>query len=161
MENTPTVHRVALVACGATKLDHAAPARDLYVSQLFAKASAYAAATADEWFILSAMHGLVHPDTVLEPYDARLDRNPRTPANAAWADGVRGQLATALAGRSGVVLVALAGESYRAALHPCAWPYEIPMAGLGIGQQLGFLTTALAGLGNAPVTKSVPQLAGA
>lgn len=156
-----TTTRVGLVACAAAKLELPAPARALYVSQLFRKASALAEATCDRWYILSAKHGLVHPDTVVAPYDVRLGRNPRTPANQAWADMVRGQLATELAGVPSVVLVALAGESYRAALHPGQWPYEIPMAGLGIGQQLGYLTTALAGLGNADVTNAVPQLAAA
>lgn len=31
---------------------------------------AYAEATGEMWFILSAKHGLVDPETVIEPYDA-------------------------------------------------------------------------------------------
>ena len=58
---------VGLVACASQKLQRPAPARELYVSQLFKKASAYAGLTCDRWYILSAKHGLVHPDTVLEP----------------------------------------------------------------------------------------------
>jgi hypothetical protein len=69
---------VGLVGCAARKLQGPAPARELYVSQLFRKASAYAEATCDRWYILSAKHGLVHPDTVLEPYDVRLGAGPRT-----------------------------------------------------------------------------------
>lgn len=66
--------RVALVSCGKLKLDHPAPARDLYVGPLFADAKAHVLAGGyDHWFILSAEHGLVHPDRVLEPYDTTMD----------------------------------------------------------------------------------------
>ncbi|MBT2549736.1 hypothetical protein J7I85_15680 [Arthrobacter sp. ISL-65] len=60
-------YRVGLVACASQKLQRPAPARDIYVSQLFRKASAYAEKTWDRWYVLSAKHGLVRPDTVLEP----------------------------------------------------------------------------------------------
>lgn len=58
---------VGLVGCASQKLKRPVPARELYVSQLFKKASAYAELTCDRWFVLSAMHGLVHSETVLEP----------------------------------------------------------------------------------------------
>ncbi|WP_328596834.1 riboflavin synthase, partial [Agromyces humi] len=41
----------------AQKLRRPAPARDLYVSQLFRKSSAYVEWNCDAWFILSAKHG--------------------------------------------------------------------------------------------------------
>jgi hypothetical protein len=136
--------RIGLVGCGSAKLGRPAPARDLYTSQLFRKASAYAAATCDRWYVLSAKHGLVRPDQILEPYDVKLGANlPSSPPIHAWAAMVREQLAVELADVAGAVLVALAGEQYRTVLRPCAWPFEIPMQGLGIGQQLGFLTREL------------------
>ncbi|WP_264353849.1 hypothetical protein [Pseudarthrobacter sp. MM222] len=39
--------------------------------------------------------------------------------------------------------IALAGEQYRIAVHNSRWPDEIPMKGLGIGQQVGWLTERL------------------
>jgi len=39
-------------------------------SDYFCKMRAYAEATGEVWFILSAKHGLVDPDTEIEPYDA-------------------------------------------------------------------------------------------
>ena len=137
---------VGLVGCASQKLKRPAPARDLYVSQLFKKASAYAEATCDRWYVLSAKHGLVHPDTVLEPYDIRLGTKHRsTPPIHQWAAGVRDQLAVELAGLENVTLIALAGEQYRIAVHNSRWPVDIPMKGLGIGQQLGWLTGRLSG----------------
>ncbi len=60
---------VGLVACAATKAAAPAPARLLYRSELFRRASAYAAAAYDHWLILSAQHFVLHPDELVAPYD--------------------------------------------------------------------------------------------
>lgn len=65
-----------VIPCGAAKLDHAAPARELYVSSMFRMAldAAHAAVADDNGrvLILSALHGLVELDDVLEPYDVKM-----------------------------------------------------------------------------------------
>jgi hypothetical protein len=138
--------RIGLVACASQKLLRPAPARELYVSQLFKKASAYAELTCDRWYILSAKHGLLRPDEVIEPYDIRLGANHKTsPSTYLWAARVQEQMAAEFAGLANVKIVALAGEQYRTALHGTPWPHEIPLKGLGIGQQLGWLTKKLSG----------------
>lgn len=53
--------RVVVVGCVATKLDRPAPAKDLYVSPLFARRRRYAEAIGDLWVIFSAKHGIVGP----------------------------------------------------------------------------------------------------
>lgn len=69
---------VAVVPCGAAKLSHAAPARDLYTSKHFQLALAAAEAEAAaydgpaEVLILSGKHGLLSLDTMVEPYDVRM-----------------------------------------------------------------------------------------
>ena len=137
--------RVGLVACAAAKLDRPAPARDLYTSPLYRKARAYVEATCDLWFILSAAHGLVRPDTVLEPYDVTLARLPAADRRR-WTDHVRQQLAAQLADRADREVVVLAGRHYRGWIDTlpdtCTWTVSVPMAGLGIGQQLAWLTPA-------------------
>jgi hypothetical protein len=139
-------YTVGLVGCASQKLRRPAPARELYVSQLFKKASAYAERNSDRWYILSAKHGLVHPDGVLEPYDVKLGTNARTPPPIhQWAATVREQLAAELAGIGKVKLLVLAGEHYRYAVYRGPWEYEVPLQGLGIGQQLGWLTSQLSG----------------
>lgn len=140
-----TVMRVGLVGCASTKLTRPAPARDLYTSQLFRKASAYAEGTCDQWFILSAKHGLVQPDTVLEPYDMKLGRSTRYAATNAppfhdWAARVRDDLTARLTGEVDVTLVVLAGALYEAITYGLPWPHEAPLNGLGIGQRLAWLT---------------------
>lgn len=69
-------HTVGLLGRASQKLRCPAPARELYVSPLFKKASVYAEQTCDRWYVLSAKHGLVHPDVVLELYDMRLGSIP-------------------------------------------------------------------------------------
>ena len=137
---------VGLVGCASQKLQRPAPARELYVSQLFKKASAYAELTCDRWYILSAKHGLVHPDAIIEPYDMLLGTNHSTTSRiqqrAAW---VREQMAVEFAGLENVKFIALAGEQCRAALLHSQWPSEVPMKGLGIGQRPGWLTARLTG----------------
>lgn len=67
---------VYVVPCGAAKLDHAAPARELYTGSHFRNTLAAAEQLAAEEdgtvLILSALYGLVELDTVLEPYDVRM-----------------------------------------------------------------------------------------
>ncbi|GKV72973.1 MULTISPECIES: DUF6884 domain-containing protein [Pseudarthrobacter] len=54
------------------------------------------------------------------------------------------KLTEELVGLEDVKLIALAGEQYRVPLYRGVWAYEIPMKGMGIGQQLGWLTERLA-----------------
>lgn len=71
-----------VVPCGGKKLDHAAPARELYLGQMFRHTydNVDRLARLDEQegrgparvLILSAKHGLVDPETVLDPYDLRM-----------------------------------------------------------------------------------------
>jgi len=62
-----------IIGCGGAKLDHAAPARDLYTGQAFRLNLAAALALVDgddgRVAILSAKHGIVQLDEIIEPYD--------------------------------------------------------------------------------------------
>jgi len=65
--------RVGLVGCVKQKGKTPAPARSLYVSPLFKGRRAYVERTCDRWFILSALHGVVDPESVIAPYDVTLN----------------------------------------------------------------------------------------
>jgi hypothetical protein len=59
-----------LIQCTKSKRDEPAKAKNLYdESDYFCKMRAYAEATDTMWFILSAKHGLLDPNTTVEPYD--------------------------------------------------------------------------------------------
>ena len=62
---------VTLITCVSSKRPEILPAKELYDSPYFAAMKRYAKARGYPWFILSAKHGLVEPETVLEPYDER------------------------------------------------------------------------------------------
>lgn len=136
--------KIALVSCVSSKLSEAAPATKLYTSALFTKASTYARQVADGWYILSAKHGLLHPETVVEPYDKTLNKMPAAERRS-WARGVVQQLRDVL--RPGDRVVFLAGKRYRenlvGAIREMGCTVEIPMEGLGIGKQLRWLNQHL------------------
>jgi hypothetical protein len=127
--------RIGLVACGKGKLDRPAPARELYNGALFRKASAYCEATYDRWLILSAKHGLIDPETVVEPYDLSLSHLDHA-GRRAWAERVVAEL------RRRNLLDAEfylhAGEKYARPLEPLLGATNRPLRGLGIGRQLAW-----------------------
>lgn len=66
---------MALVACCKRKLDHTARAKSIYKSPLFVLSRRYAEAHCGRrWYILSAKHGLLSPDEIVEPYDTTLGK---------------------------------------------------------------------------------------
>ena len=135
---------IALVACVSRKAASPMPAQDLYTSAWFDKASAYARQVADEWYILSAKHGLVSPDMAIAPYDQTLNGMPAAERRA-WASRVLDDLSNVL--EPGDHVVILAGKAYRSNLvgpiREMGCTVEVPMQGLGIGQQLRWLNQRL------------------
>jgi hypothetical protein len=134
------VRRVALVSCVKSKRSSPAPAGELYTSALFTRLRAYALANADTWYILSAEHGLLHPEQVIAPYEKTLN-TMRKSARAMWAARVQRQLLEALP--PGAEVVILAGERYRADLVPFlsehGFSVRVPLQGLSFGRQLQHL----------------------
>lgn len=140
--------RIVLVACSAGKVESGpVPARDLYNSQLFKLARAYAEkrtnceALGDRWFILSALHGLLDPDELVAPYDASLN-DESAAERRHWAYSVMAQIELLQLGQCEIVI--LAGRAYREHLQSMlaaqGHVISVPMDGMGIGQQLQFLS---------------------
>ena len=67
---------VVVIACAAEKQQQAAPARELYTSRNFRlnlrAAEKLAAEQGGRVLILSALHGLIEPDAVIEPYNLHM-----------------------------------------------------------------------------------------
>lgn len=127
---------VGLVSCSKAKLKKAAPARDLYSpSFVFSRSARYVESRCDEWFVLSAKHGLVEPDTVLEPYDDTLAGAPKK-VREAWASRVRAELANRFDGQR-VKYILMAGSSYAGAV--AGLDVEEPLRGLGTGHRRKWL----------------------
>lgn len=152
--------RIALIACCGAKLNREAPARELYRSCLFRKSLRYAEENADKIFILSAKHGMVASDKMIKPYDVSLNGQSKQYCKQ-WGAKVDGQLmklfkSLSIAGTPVNSMLILAGKSYREPidfLKQGFWveralrgvsiydfEVEVPMEGMGIGQQLSWLT---------------------
>ena len=131
---------IYLVSCVQKKQPRPCPARDLYVSPWFQKARRYVEAAGAPWFILSAQHGLVRPETIVRPYELALGRL-RVRDRREWASRVLEQLRGHIARGDSVVL--LAGQPYREFLAPGLLEFgakvRVPLAGLAIGRQLQWL----------------------
>lgn len=134
---------LVLVSCSKTKLPQAAPARDLYCSSLFRASRAYAEAFGDRWAILSAKHGVVLPETVLEPYDVR---GSVQLANGVWktqaeydrwlVEAIHGW---ACRGSFPWRLTVLAGKDYTRCLSRLACDLSLPLEGMQVGERLRWL----------------------
>jgi hypothetical protein len=148
---------VGVVACSATKLDpedfgkKTLPARDLYsASSFFNLASAYVAAVADHWVILSAKHGVVLPDQELAWYEQRLPSG----GDDAWAAKVRKQLRGLFDNRTRFLVVT--GKDYQRYLFTpeSGFDYDTPLQKIevpagkrrGIGYQRRWLKNQLEAL---------------
>lgn len=133
---------IALVACVSLKKTTPCAARDLYVSPWFQKARAYAEQF-DKWFILSAAHGVITPETIIQPYDITLNTTNKT-YRQKWQKRVQFQLRSHVT--RGDYVIILAGERYRDGLaehlQRRGIRTSVPMLGLGIGRQLAWLTRA-------------------
>jgi hypothetical protein len=115
--------RVGLIGCSKDKLDHPAPAHELYQGQFFKLTMQYIvrsvvigacnAGSRNEWGILSAAHGLVLPDQVVAPYDKYLG-GLLSAERKQWETMVHEQLMERWG--DGVIYTVVAGYDYRSAV---------------------------------------------
>lgn len=149
---------ISLVSCTAKKVDSRSPAKDLYISPWFQKARKWAEGLSREWFILSARHYLVHPATILDPYEYSLDDYLKDhPDLSAWVNMVVFGLLSELGlwgtpshpteypyDNKNTVLVLMAGDKYRRELVPrlnqLGFAVYHPTPGMGIGEQLSYFS---------------------
>jgi|ERR1043165_2730131 hypothetical protein len=125
---------VGLVACSKSKANQPMTAAALYTSPLFRKGADYCRRHYDHWFILSALHGLVAPKTVLTPYDVTLNRQ-NLDLRRAWTNKVIAALRRRRLLHAKFFLHA--GRSYVDMLLD-RLDCECPLRGLGISAQLAW-----------------------
>lgn len=133
--------RICLVACASSKLPHSAPAGQIYTSALFEKSRSWANKFCDDWYVLSAKHGLLDPKQVIEPYNLTLN-GAGVEVIKQWSASVLSSLLQKTTPSD--CLIFLAGNNYRKFLQPSlkyrGYSIEIPLEGLRIGEQLQWLT---------------------
>ena len=133
------VQTVYLVSCVKQKRETAAAAKDLYTSSWFRKAQAHVEATGMPWFILSAQHGLLDPEQVIEPYEKTLNKM-RISDRKEWAKRVIAQMEQQLPKAERIVV--FAGKKYRdylmSYLRSKASSVEVPLEKHRQGEQLSW-----------------------
>lgn len=129
---------VILISCVKKKLSVPAIAKEIYISDFFQKACRYAESLCpDKIFILSAKYQLLLPEQKIEPYELTLN-NMGVADRKKWARDVIEQLSRHTDLKNDKFIF-LAGQRYREFLVPAISNYEVPMQGLQIGKQLGWL----------------------
>jgi hypothetical protein len=138
--------RIAFVSCVKTKSTTTELAEHLYISPWFRMAREYAKRNADRWFILSAEHGLIKPNMIVDPYETTLNRM-MIEDRKRWAEHVAWQMDDLNV--KGDTAIVLAGARYREFLmNRLAIRFEtvkIPMQGLQMGEQLSWMKNTLGG----------------
>lgn len=132
--------RVGLIGCVKSKRPGASLARDMYVSPLFVGRLRAVKSSCDEWFVLSAKHGLLSPDELIEPYDVALKNQPREFCET-WSAQVLASLRDHFGSLAGLTFEIHAGSAYRdnglvRGLEAAGASVENPTEGLNFGQQL-------------------------
>jgi len=118
----PSPRTLVITSCSKEKLDHPAPAKDLYVGTLFRLVRQYAERNQYDLRIISAKYGLVTPDQKLEPYDLQIQ-------NTGDVDRVQKLALPELHkiwGEYGRVVVIM-GKQYRKVINPIL-KHQVPWA---------------------------------
>jgi len=132
---------VGLVSCTKTKREQKSSPGELYrPSTLFSKARQYCERHHDEWYILSAKHHLLKPNSPpIEPYDETLT-GAKVSRKREWAQAVYNDLNAAGLLESETILVFHTGKAYSEELLQLVENddvnIQLPVEGLMIGERL-------------------------
>lgn len=132
--------KIGIISCVSMKHEGPLPAKDLYKSPYFKKMRGYAEANYSEYRIMSALHGLVHPDQVIEKYNKSLtDKGMKADDRRKWAEEVADAFAQEHRPGEAVIFVH-GGKAYCEYLVPAlrARGFEVhePFANLMMGRLL-------------------------
>jgi len=129
--------KIALVSCVSKKQLGIHKAEELYISDWFIKAKKYIKQNYNEWYILSAKHGLIKPNDLIETYNEYLPKMTLE-YRKQWAVNVFNKLKEI----DNVTEIHIyAGKQYRKYLIALLSDFKVsvPLKNLGIGKQLKWL----------------------
>jgi hypothetical protein len=134
----------ALISCSKSKGGHRDLARNMYVSSLYRKSVLVVEGWGLSFSILSAKHGLLDPDEMIEPYDVTL-KGASKQFKSEWAEKVDKQVRNSIDRKKH--LIVLAGDDYYAPLTEAGTKdplkFFAPMRGLSLGNRLVFLNQSV------------------
>lgn len=127
--------KIGIVGCVKTKRGFACAAGDMYTSPLFTLSVQWLKDQGiTEYYILSAEHGLIHPSTVIEPYEKTLSKMNRWDYGK-WIARLNQQMRRTFSEKQKFVV--LGGSLYAGPM--TFYKSEFPLKGMGLGQRLQFL----------------------
>jgi hypothetical protein len=136
--------KVYLVAGCGKQLTYPAAAKNLYCSQHFQACRRYAEEQKSKWYIMSPLHQVLDPETIIDPYD----KSPYSLSHQErilWAQQVTEILIQVASPETEFVF--LTGKLYRKEVAPIlqahGYSTRIPMKHLAIGQQLAWINEQL------------------
>ena len=139
------MNNVAIIGCTKDKKSYKCEAIELYQkSTLFQKELKYSKKIikADDIYILSAKHHLIHSSDIIEPYDITLNGKPKS-ERVEWANVSWKQMSDKFDPNNDKLFL-LCGKNYYEFIEPELiknnYLYEIPLKGKGgLGMQLQWL----------------------
>jgi hypothetical protein len=141
--------KIVLLSCTKSKLDHRAPAQELYsASPMFKKTLEYGKSLQpDKMFILSAKHHLVPLNKELDPYDKTLKEMPADEKEK-WGDETVKQMKSHGLNLNKDKFIFLTGSEYMKPLTKYIPDSNIekPMEGRRMGERLKWLNTQISKL---------------
>jgi len=131
---------IALISCVSQKVDYKTEARNMYISTLFTKGMKYIETILkpDKTYILSAKHGLLKLNEVIEPYNETLNTKKRNEQQE-WAKIVLSQIKKDCDVNNDTFIF-LAGQKYYRDLIQYLPNHKIIMENMPIGIRLQWLT---------------------
>jgi hypothetical protein len=106
---------IIVIGCGRHKKKSPTLAKDLYTSERFKRSKAIATNIEANFFVLSAKHGLLEPNQIVEPYDVEISTLDEQ-KKILWAESVLKSIATF---RNGAAVTILAEKDYVLPLIAC------------------------------------------
>jgi hypothetical protein len=137
---------IVLLSCTKSKLDHKAPAQELYSpSPTFQKTLAYGKSLKpDAMYILSAKHYLVPLNKELSPYDQTLKEMPKEEKEV-WGEEVIKQMKAKNINPEKTKFISLTGVEYMKPLlkYIPESNIETPLAGKRMGERMQWLNSQI------------------
>lgn len=131
-------NKLYLVSCTKRKNQKSAMCKDVYNSVLFNMIKSRV--EGQEWYILSAKYYLLHPTTLIKPYDVTLNTMSKQERKT-WSEHVVKNILSVA--KKDQTVVILAGNKYREFIEPLLTEhdiiFEVPLKGMGIGQQQKYI----------------------
>ena len=139
--------KIVLLSCTKSKVDHRAPAQELYsASPMFKKTLEYGKSLEpDKMFILSAKHHLVPLNKELDPYDKTLKEMPKDEKEK-WGEETMKQMKSAGLDLNKDKFIFLTGSEYLKPFKNHITNLETPMEGRRLGECLKWLNSQISKL---------------